>query len=197
MAESQETQDKVKDIIERARRDQSKELSLSYMYPDRLDNIPDEVFDLTHIETLDLFGNNIREVPERIRELINLRHLDIRQNPIEKLPDIPGVSLDWTSYLRCRKTLSRQNVQGIWIDIDEEQFSKTEQSEGSELSQELALLPNLRTLILFLSISRDSKIPHPPKISATSSTISANFTFSKHYPSGANYLKRFPSEFAP
>lgn len=143
MNESAEIQNKVLERIEHARREQSKELNLSYVFS--LDEIPDEVFSLHNLETLNLYRNNIREVPERIRELTNLKHLNLSENPIEKLPDIPGLSLNWESYLRCRKTLSRENVEGILVEV-EERSSKIESLNGPRLGDELALLPCLRSL---------------------------------------------------
>jgi len=122
--EAQAIQNRVQEIIELARREQSKELNLSsYELNGGLDKVPDEVFDLSQLESLNLFGNNIRGVPERIHDLANLKDLCVINNPIEKVPDIPGLSLDWAGYLRCRKTLSSQNVVEIWVEVDEKESS--------------------------------------------------------------------------
>src|SRR5581483_6717725 len=145
MAKTQLNQQKLRKIIERARREQSKTLRFSsFELGAELEKIPDEIFDLHHLETLSLFNHNIREVPERIRELANLKQLNLIGNPIKKVPDIPGLALDWAAYLRCRKTLSRQNVTGISIDID----NKSSLAIESQLRRELALLPNLHNLSL-------------------------------------------------
>src|SRR5712691_7833203 len=164
MNEAQAIQDRVREIIERARREQSKYLDLSSyaLSGSKLDKIPDEVFDLPQLETLSLLENNIREVPERIRDLANLKSLYVVRNPIEKVPDIPGLALDWAGYLRCRKTLSSQNVEEIWIEIDEKQSSRLKGAREVQLRRELALLPRLRRLhVSLLFISSDAKIPKP------------------------------------
>ncbi len=165
MADSQETQDKVLEKIERARREQSKALDLTgYTLSRMLYEIPDEVFNLPHLETLILIGNEIREVPERIRDLINLKCLDVRRNPIRKLPDLPGLRLDWDSYLRCQGTLSRENVEGICIVIDEKRSSKFVLSEVLQLSHEVASLPSLRILNLSVSsMAENTKLLKPTK----------------------------------
>jgi len=163
MEEAQSNSQEVQEIIERTRREQSKTLHFSSAeLGGRLEEIPNEVFNLTQLETLDLFGHNIREVSERVRNLPNLKRLSLIRNPIENVPDIPGLALDWASYLRCRKTLSRQNVSEIWIDIDEKQSLKRKRASEPQLRRELALLPSLRMLhIGSFGISDDTEIPKP------------------------------------
>jgi internalin A len=159
MSESQSIPKTVQDRIEHARREQSKVLNFSgYM----LKEVPDEVFDLRQLEILNLSGNNIREVPERIHDLPNLKKLVLTENPIEKVPDIPGLALDWDSYLRCRKTLLRQNVEEIRIDIDVHGDLSNISPRRPRLRDELALLPRLQVLHITLgSISDSTKIPKP------------------------------------
>jgi GTPase SAR1 family protein len=146
MSDEQTTQDKVREIIEQARREQSRVLNLSYQLPGKVREIPEEVFDLSQLERLILRNNNIQEVPERIRDLMNLKHLDIARNPITKVPDISGLSMDWTSYLRCRQDLSKQNVEGIWIYANDYQDSILTRIKSPLLRRELILLTNLRHL---------------------------------------------------
>lgn len=144
-----DVQEKVREEIERTLQEGKKRLSLpSYLLGEPLHEIPDVVFGLTELEELDLTQNNIRVVPERIRELTNLKRLFLFHNPVEKLPDIPGVALNWTSYLRCRKHLSRQHVDGILIEIDGLGRSIPKQSQKQQLWQELARLPNLHGLFV-------------------------------------------------
>ena len=82
MIQSQIVQERVQDIIERARREQSKKLNLSrHILGGKLEEIPDEVFDLPILETLILFDNNLREVSERIRELANLKKIVSHDSP--------------------------------------------------------------------------------------------------------------------
>ena len=119
-----------REIIERARRERSKELDLSAnALAGCLEEIPDEIFALVHLENLDLAGNAIREVSEKIRNLPNLRRLCLARNPIYKVPDIPGLALDWAGYLRSRKKLSTENVQEVWI-LDEEKGSSFPEGSG-------------------------------------------------------------------
>jgi internalin A len=163
MSEDPQIQNRVREIIQRAIRRQSKTLSFSGgELPGSLEKIPDEVFDVPQLEVLDLDGNNIREVPERIRDLTNLKRLILIRNPIEQVPDIPGLALDWASYLRCRGNLSKQNIEEIWIEIDDEQTSPLKWARGPRLRSELALLSNLRRLHVGLSsISGGTKLPKP------------------------------------
>jgi hypothetical protein len=116
MDEAQSIQNRVRESIEPAQREQNKVLDLQkYGLSGQLGAIPDEVFDLPQLETLELFGNNIREVPERIGDLVHLKRLSVMRNPIERVHEIPGLALDWASYLRCRKPLSRENVADVCL----------------------------------------------------------------------------------
>jgi Leucine-rich repeat (LRR) protein len=49
---------------------------------DKLLTIPAEVFELTHLETLNLMGNRIRSIPQEIKNLTNLRVLNLAYNEI-------------------------------------------------------------------------------------------------------------------
>ncbi|HJQ69819.1 MAG TPA: COR domain-containing protein [Blastocatellia bacterium] len=150
----------VLEIIERARREQRKELNLSYIYPKKLQRIPDEVFSLQHLETLNISNNEIKEVPERIRDLVNLKHLDVSENPIERLTNIPGLTLSWDIYLRFRHALSRDNVEGMtFVDISEGESMRADRANEVKLSDELALLTCLRNLKISFYLSKESKSP--------------------------------------
>lgn len=147
MSEVEKEQENFRKIIAQAKSEKRKELDLSgHTTGEILEEIPDEVFELSHLEKLGLFGQRIREVPERIRDLTNLKHLSLIRNPVEKVPDIPGLELDWVGYLRCRKTLSKQNVGVLWIDIDTEGALRREQGKEPQFLSEITLLTNLRTL---------------------------------------------------
>src|SRR5215208_1228384 len=134
MSNKQKIQDDIRERIERARRGQSKVLDLSgYDLHNKLEEVPEEVFDIHQLENLILYYNGIHEVPERIRELTNLKHLNVVKNPITKVPDIPGLTMDWASYVRCQQALSKENVEGIWINIDDHQDSLLNQIKKSNL----------------------------------------------------------------
>ncbi|MBI5368956.1 MAG: leucine-rich repeat domain-containing protein [Planctomycetes bacterium] len=105
--------------IEGARRNGLTELDLSgALTTVELTEVPDEVFELQRLESVNLRGNRIRVVPERFHELPNLRRLDISRNPIERVPNLPGLTLDWESYFRCRAGLSPGNISGIDLRTD-------------------------------------------------------------------------------
>ena len=111
-----------------------------------LTDIPKEIFALSNLEELDLSYNNIRVVPEQIRKLSRLRQIELSGNPIETLPDIPGLILDWTSYLRCRHDLSPANILGIDISTGRDQDTPASVVEADELVKDLFALPLLRHL---------------------------------------------------
>jgi Leucine-rich repeat (LRR) protein len=149
--------------IEDVRQRRSKTVVLS----DRdLRRIPDEIYELSHLEELDLWGNQIGVVSERIRELPNLKRLDLTRNPIQKVPDIPGLVLDWSAYLRCRESLSPKNVMGIDVDIER-------LPEPTRLLPEIISLPDLRHLEVGpAEFHSDTPIPEPtPKARALIDSI--------------------------
>jgi len=53
----------------------------------QLAQIPDEVFELEHLEELRLRDNQLTAVPEAIGQLRNLAALDLNNNSIAALPD--------------------------------------------------------------------------------------------------------------
>lgn len=147
MSEAKKDLEHIRGLIDRAKKERGKELDLAvYNFQEQLQQIPDEVFELLELETLDLSWNYIREVPEQIRLLPNLKHLILTGNPIEKVPDIPGLELDWNSYLRCRETLSTHNVVGISIDMELEDDPDHELIREPQYRADLRLLPRLSKL---------------------------------------------------
>lgn len=147
-------------IIEQATLEQSKTLDLSSLaLGGTLFEIPDEVFELSQLERISLFGNGIREVPERIRDLKNLTRLTLIDNPIEKVPDIPGLELDWESYEQCRKTLSDENVAGISIELKEKPSPPL--FGGPDYLERLSGLRGLRSLRMYHSTDVAAKFVRP------------------------------------
>ena len=137
-----ELKERARAEIERVRREGGNLLTL---YGEGLGEIPDEVFGLSQLEELELRDNQIRVVSDRIRELPNLKRLSLRGNPIKRVPDVPGLVLDWTTYLRCKERLSRENILGMSVITGGEQNTIEEVPEPSRLT-ELTKLPNLREL---------------------------------------------------
>src|SRR5262249_1113389 len=99
-----EQRNEVQERIQSVRNGQSRELNL---WNFNLKEIPQEVFELAELESLILNSNSIRVIPEAIRRLSRLKLVQVGGNPIEKIPDIPGLSLDWDTYLRCLPSISR------------------------------------------------------------------------------------------
>ena len=76
-----------------------------------LEEIPDEIFELSQLETLAFVNSKIRVVPERIRELQHLKRLDLRGSPIESVPDIHGLALDWEHIFAAVRPFPRKTFQ--------------------------------------------------------------------------------------
>src|SRR5918992_1169051 len=94
--------------IRRAREFQTAWLDLSDC---DLTEIPEEVFELTGLETLDLAHNQLKSIPDRLWDnLPNLRHVTLIHNPIENLPNRSGLSIDVQTYLRCMKQFGSNGV---------------------------------------------------------------------------------------
>jgi Leucine-rich repeat (LRR) protein len=124
------------------------------------------VFALPDLEELDLYGNEIRIVPDRIRNLGKLKVLDLQRNPIETAPDIPGLSLDWRSYHRCRHTLSPSNLIGRAIETGEDQEHHGPIPHENQILPAISELPNLRRLGIGLRsplLQRPLAVPEPQR----------------------------------
>ena len=77
--------------IQEAKRGKLKELNLSSSTKFlQLAKIPEEVFELKQITTLNLNGNQIDKIPESIGYLTNLTHLYLKYNKLENLPESIG-----------------------------------------------------------------------------------------------------------
>jgi internalin A len=72
-------------IIEEVRKSGSIALSLSRM---GLTHIPETVFHLTNLQTLNLYDNQITIIPEAIVQLSQLRNLILGNNQITEIPDV-------------------------------------------------------------------------------------------------------------
>jgi internalin A len=98
------------------------------------------VFDLSHLEILELRDNSIQVVPARILRLANLKRLDLVRNPVKEVPDLPGLILDWPSYLLCSANISPGHISGMFVDTDQVL------PETDRLVSEIIGLPGLQHL---------------------------------------------------
>ena len=53
----------------------------------QIENVPDNVGDLTKLRRLRLSDNNITELPDSLATLNELKSIQIENNPLEKLPE--------------------------------------------------------------------------------------------------------------
>jgi internalin A len=97
----------VADELNRVRRSRSSWISLE---ESGLTEIPDELFQLIELESINLRNNNFKTVPERLWELPKLRKVTLVGNPIEVLPNRPGLLIDLPTYKRCRDQVEAKNV---------------------------------------------------------------------------------------
>jgi hypothetical protein len=58
-----------------------------YKHPDSYTEIPDGVFKLTELETLEMYSNQISTIPKEISSLTKLKHLNLQYNLIEEIPN--------------------------------------------------------------------------------------------------------------
>jgi tetratricopeptide (TPR) repeat protein len=77
-------QTKINQLIDNVKTGKSKSIQLNRV---GLNKIPNEIFDLSNLERLELFGNNISEIPIEITQLNSLKYLYLSVNPISEIPD--------------------------------------------------------------------------------------------------------------
>jgi internalin A len=78
---------KLKELITKAKADQLTELDFSNK---QITKIPEEIGDLTSLQSLDLSRNQIAEIPNVIGDLTSLQSLDLSRNQITEIPDVIG-----------------------------------------------------------------------------------------------------------
>ncbi len=107
--------------IREAKAKKSNTLSLrgdknSYWNRNVLFDIPDTVFALSELETLDLSNNQLSTLPQALDQLKNLKHANVAFNPPEAVPDRPGLILDSDQvqhFVEKQKAVRPENVIGI------------------------------------------------------------------------------------
>jgi Leucine-rich repeat (LRR) protein len=134
---------RVRARIEEVRDGRRPDLDLS---GENLEHFPEEILGLEWLVTVGLRRNRITSVPAGVSNLRRLKRLDLQGNPIEAVPDVPGLILDWHSFLRCRPTLSPGNVVGITVALGDDQKQAIEVQEQNHLLRYLSKLHNLREL---------------------------------------------------
>ncbi len=82
-----------------------------------LTEIPEEVFGLTSLESLDLSKNELKTIPERLWDLPKLRTVNLTGNPIVSLPDRPGLVIDRQTYRLCFNQIDPKNIT-LFIGVD-------------------------------------------------------------------------------
>lgn len=113
---------KVARELERCRDSDSRWIRLSDLV---LTEIPEEVFALTQLESIDLSYNQLVTVPVRLWDLPRLKHVSLLGNPIESLPNRPLIQIDHLTYRRIRGRVDLVNVHltiGPEIPEQEEDF---------------------------------------------------------------------------
>jgi len=133
--------------IEQARRRKAKILNLSAL---GLQFVPAGVFELLELEELELGDNRLRRIPAGIGQLKHLKRIGLTGNPLQNIHDVPGLILDWNSFLRCQAHISLDNVVGISIRTGNYQGTEKEVKEPSKLVRQLSRLRNLRELFVGL-----------------------------------------------
>ncbi len=106
--------------------------------------IPQELFELKHLEHLDIRENDIIEVPKELSQLHSLRFLDLRNNSIDDLPnelselkELEKLYLANNQFKKVPQALAV--FESLWlIDLMENQIS-----EGCEILLEAPMLTNI------------------------------------------------------
>ncbi len=107
--------------IKKAKKDQSTHLSLRGDKGDLYSRnilfaIPEAVFELSELKSLDLSNNLLRALPLELKRLKKLKQINIALNPLDEIPDRPGLILDSDQvfqFVEVEKTVTPQNVIGI------------------------------------------------------------------------------------
>lgn len=87
--------------IEQARIEKENKLNLSGL---SLRELPEALFELTHLTELDISNNRIAELPQKLTVFTHLQTINVSQNPIRIIPD-------WFRQLRELRTLKIDNAE--------------------------------------------------------------------------------------
>jgi Caspase domain/Effector-associated domain 11/Leucine rich repeat len=139
LADFQTENKKVLDIIHQNKIEKAEKLDLTGLL---LNHIPSQVFELTHLKTLDLFENFITEIPNGINKLTQLEKLLISKNKISRLPDV----LKHLKHLKIIKLDDNQieRYPSVLNDIQSLEDISLEGNKIRVVPSEVAQMPNLR-----------------------------------------------------
>jgi GTPase SAR1 family protein len=118
-----------------------------------LTSIPDEVFELKHLETLSVIGFSLTVIPDSISELVNLTSLDLNKNAITHIPKAVSnlqklryLDLSFNRITSAKPVFGLQNLQ--WLSLSHNELTDVPESiSGLQKLTYLSLNANrLRTL---------------------------------------------------
>ena len=81
----------------------------------KLPIIPPEVFELTHIEELNLRNHAIQVLPEKIKQFPNLKKINLCDNPLREVADIQGLFLHYADVKKLN--IPYENVRGLKLTL--------------------------------------------------------------------------------
>jgi len=176
--------------IEEARRPKLAELELCSM---DLVKVPENIGELTHLQSLNLSHNQLIELTGSIGNLTQLYSLDLSNNQLSTLPDSIG-NLSCLTHL----DLSKNQLKALPSSLGKLENLKTLRIRNNEIDQLPTWLSELRSLEwLEISSNKISQIPNTVKSLANLKLIdvgdpisSVNKNILKSIPDGIRYLSR-------
>ena len=145
---SEDIPERFRQKIQEAKEQQLEELDLSNNgntdYKDKLTEIPEDVFELTHLRILKLQNNRISKLPESIGNLTNLTQLDLADNQLSELPESFGNLTNLTGlYLSRNKLLELPESFGNLTNLTDLDVRENKLSELPEFCDNLTNLKYL------------------------------------------------------
>ncbi len=99
--------------IQEAKQKNRREINYSFGWRhdlQKLTSLPTELFELTYLESIDLSGNLIKEVSDDIKQFKNLKIIRPIGNPLQRVADIPGLILDFDTYIDLKEYISSEHI---------------------------------------------------------------------------------------
>uniref|UniRef100_A0A6B2L644 Oxidoreductase molybdopterin-binding domain-containing protein n=1 Tax=Arcella intermedia TaxID=1963864 RepID=A0A6B2L644_9EUKA len=120
-----------------------------------LEEIPEEVFELTHIRTLLLFNNNLKTFPEKLSKLTNLQTLSVNANKLTEIPPVVSMLPELNELWMCDNKVT--HLPKHLLDAPELSVLGIESNMLEELPEWISEVPSLT--ILFADLNRIKRIP--------------------------------------